>query len=85
LRVANLIAPGLLASAGAAAPAVTDSPASARTTTLSNDCAVIAAIAKEHRKFGPESAPPPVKPGGDEGWRPRCDFSALGIRFTNSW
>jgi len=83
LRVANLIALGLLA--GAAALAVADSPASARTTTLSNDCAVIAAIAKEHRKLSPENAPPPLKPGGDEGWRPRCDFSAPGIRFTDCW
>ena len=83
MRVANLLALGLLASACAAAPPVADSPASARTTTLSNDCAVIAAIAKEHDKFSPENAPPPLKPGGDEGGTPRCDFSAPGIRFTD--
>ena len=26
-----------------------------------NDCAVIAAVAKEHYKFGPDNPPPPVQ------------------------
>jgi hypothetical protein len=85
MRVANLIALGasaLLACACATTPRVGDSPPAPSVKPLSNDCAVIAAIAKEHYKFGPENPPPPLKPAGDEGWAPRCDFSAQGFAFT---
>lgn len=50
---------------------------------LSNDCAVIAAIAKEHYKFGADNPPPPLKPAGDDNWKPECDFSAQGFSFTD--
>lgn len=78
MRVLSLIS---LATAAAcsAAPVPADSPAS---TAPANDCAVIAAIAKEHFKFAPENPPPPLKAGPD-GWKPGCDFSAQGFTFTS--
>jgi len=60
-----------------------DSPSAPVGKPLSNDCAAIAAIAKEHDRFGPENTPPPLKPARDEGWEPRCDFSAHGFTFTD--
>ena len=45
-----------------------------------NDCAVIAAIAKEHYRFGPENPPPPLK-AGEDGWRPTCDWARYGLAF----
>ena len=48
-----------------------------------NDCAVIAAVAKEHYKFGPDNPPPPLKGLGDAGWRPQCDWSKHGLAFTD--
>ena len=32
-----------------------------------NDCAVMAAVAKEHYKFGPDNPPPPLKGLGEPG------------------
>jgi hypothetical protein len=87
MRVAILLVLGastMLAWACAATDLSTEQPTSPTTAKpLSNDCAVIAAIAKEHYKFGPENLPPPLKPGGDEGWTPGCDFSAQGFTFTD--
>lgn len=48
-----------------------------------NDCAVLAAIAKEHYKFGPDNSPPPLKGLGDAGWRPQCDWAKHGLAFTD--
>ena len=45
-----------------------------------NDCAVIAAVAKEHFRFGPDNPPPPVRFG--VGYAPRCDWSRYGLAFT---
>jgi len=81
MRVANLIALGPLASACAAVPPVADSQASPTAKPVSNDCAIIAALAKEHCKFNPGNAPPRLKPGGDQGWTAHCDFSAPGFSF----
>ena len=83
MRVANLIALGPLASACAAVPLVADSQASPTAKPVSNDCAIIAALAKKHCKFNPGNAPPRLKPGGDEGWTAHCDFSALGFSFKD--
>lgn len=44
-----------------------------------NDCAVIAAIAKEHYRFGPENPPPPIR--FEDGYRPTCDWSRYGLAF----
>jgi len=76
-------APARLACACAATPPAADSPAAPTAKPLSNDCAVIAAIAKEHDRFGPDNAPLPLKPGGGEGWTPRCDFTAHGSTLTD--
>lgn len=76
-----------LASACAAAPAPeavpgpTGEPAP-KPAPMSNDCAVIAAIAKEHYKFGSGNPPPPLRGAGDEAWTPRCNFESQGFSFT---
>jgi hypothetical protein len=45
-----------------------------------NDCAVIAAVAKEHYRFGATNPPPPLRFEGD--YNPRCDWSRYGLAFT---
>jgi hypothetical protein len=49
---------------------------------MSNDCAVILAIATEHYRFGADNQPPPLRGGGEEQWRPSCDTESLGFAFT---
>lgn len=44
-----------------------------------NDCAVIAAIAREHYKFSAENPAPPLK--GAAMWK-GCDWGKLGVSFT---
>jgi hypothetical protein len=48
-----------------------------------NDCAVMAAIAKEHYKFGPDNKPPPLRGMGEPGWRPECDWPKYGLEFSD--
>lgn len=80
MRVANLVV--LVAAAlMASGCAVTDPSPTGQT--ASNDCAVIAAIAKEHFQFGPENPPPPLKAGTEDGWKPACDFSGQGFTFPD--
>lgn len=45
-----------------------------------DDCAVIAAVAKEYFRFGPDNPPPPVR--WDAGYDPQCDWSRHGLAFT---
>lgn len=45
-----------------------------------DDCAVIAAVAKEHYRFNDaDNRPPPVRFEG--GYAPRCDWSRYGLAF----
>ena len=45
-----------------------------------NDCAVIAAVAKEHYRFNTtDNRPPPLK--FEDGYRPVCDWSLYGLAF----
>ena len=45
-----------------------------------NDCAVIAAIAKEHYRFNATDTPPlPIRFEGD--YAPRCDWARHGLAF----
>ena len=84
MRVANILVLGAAAMlVWACATTNLDANAPAATKTSENDCAVIAAIAMELYKFGPENAPPPLKASGDAAWRPACDFSASGFTFAN--
>lgn len=48
-----------------------------------NDCAVIAAVAKEHYQFNTtDRLPPPLRlTDGDKTWSPRCDWSRYGLSF----
>jgi len=46
----------------------------------SNDCAVMAAVAKEHYRFnGTDNRPPPIRFEGD--YAPRCQWSRYGLAF----
>ena len=46
-----------------------------------NDCAVNAAVAREHYRFNTtDNRPPPLK--FDDGFNPRCDWSRYGLAFT---
>ena len=46
-----------------------------------NDCAVIAAVAKEHYRFNTtDNRPPPLK--FEDGYNPHCDWSRYGLAFT---
>jgi hypothetical protein len=48
-----------------------------------DDCAVMAAVAKEHFKFGRDNPPPPLRGLGEPGWRPQCDWSKFGLSFPD--
>lgn len=79
------LAPAIaLASACAAAPPAAEAPTGSLPPpqAMSDDCAIIAAIAKEHYRFGSDNPPPPLRGAGDEGWTPRCRFESLGFTFA---
>ena len=71
--------------AGCAAPAPPVSPAPDGTvgipaSELGDDCAVIAAVAKEHYRFNDTDNPPlPIRFDGD--YAPACDWSRHGLAF----
>ena len=48
-----------------------------------DDCAVIAAVAKEHYRFNTtDNVPPPLWLDDEgSGWAPRCDWSRYGLAF----
>lgn len=48
-----------------------------------NDCAVIAAVAKEHYHFDAAHPAPPLRGLGDSGWRPQCNWQQFGLTFTD--
>lgn len=52
-----------------------------------NDCAVIAAVAREHYQFNTtDRLPPPLWLDGEgSGWAPRCDWSEYGLRFPSTY
>lgn len=51
-----------------------------------NDCAVIAAVAKQHYQFGPNNVPPPLWLDGEgSGWKPNCDWSRYGLTFPSTY
>ncbi len=89
MRVANI----LVLSAAAMlvwACASTEFPGATKTTSQpasvevgGSDCAVMAAVAKEHYKFGPDNPPSPLKGLGEAGWRPQCDWSKYGLTFAD--
>ena len=66
MHVAKLIVLGLLASACVAAPPDVDSPASPAEKPVSNDCATITAITKDHSKLNRGNTP-----ATPETWRRR--------------
>lgn len=47
-----------------------------------NDCAVVAAVAKEHYKFGADNPALPLKASAD-GWKPSCDWAEYELSFTD--
>tara|TARA_R110002167_G_scaffold78786_4_gene217715 strand:+ start:411 stop:860 length:450 start_codon:yes stop_codon:yes gene_type:complete len=51
-----------------------------------SDCAVIAAVAREHYNFSTAETPPPLWLDGEgSGWAPRCDWSRYGLRFPATY
>ena len=52
-----------------------------------NDCAVIAAVAREHYRFNTTDnvAPPLWLDGEGSGWAPRCDWSRHGVSFPRTY
>lgn len=65
---------------GCATPAEPAPPPPGPVANNGNDCAVIAAVAKEHFQFGPDNPPPPVRWGPD--FEPNCDWGRYGLAFT---
>ena len=49
--------------------------------TNGDDCAVIAAVAREHYQFGPGNVAPPLKLDENTDWKPDCDWSRYGVSF----
>jgi hypothetical protein len=45
-----------------------------------NDCGVIAAVAKQHFRFGPDKPAPPLKIA--DGYVPKCAWESMGLAFT---
>jgi hypothetical protein len=82
LAIIPALAIPLFAGIGSCASSV-QATESASVEVSANDCAVMAAVAKEHFKFGPENPPPPLKGLGEPGWRPQCDWSKYGLAFTD--
>ena len=79
-RTAGLL---IVASLGACAPAVVTEPVPGPVAESGNDCAVIAAVAREHYRFNAmDNVPPPLWLDGEgSGWAPRCDLSRYGVAF----
>lgn len=68
-----------LAASACATPAPPDGPGPV--VENGNDCAVIAAVAKEHYRFNTtDNRPPPIRFEGD--YNPKCDWSRYGLAFT---
>ena len=55
--------------------------------TNGNDCAVIAAVAREHYRFNTTDnvAPPVWLFSEDKTWAPRCDWSRQGVSFPTTY
>lgn len=90
MRVANILVMGaaamlVWACASTQFPDASGKPAAtpASVEVSGNDCAVMAAVAKEHYKFGPDNPPPPLKGLGEPGWRPQCNWAKYGLSFTD--
>lgn len=72
-----LVVAGLLGACAAPAPSGPDVPPPQG---VSDDCAVIAAVAKEHYRFNTtDNRPPPIR--FEDGYAPRCDWSRHGLAF----
>ena len=79
--VAALAAVSLAVSACVTPPAPEpDAPVTAE---LGDDCAVIAAVARDHYRFNTtDNVPPPLWLDGEgSGWGPGCDWSRHGLTF----
>ena len=86
MRVANLLvmsAAAMLVWACASTDFPVNSPTPASVEVGGNDCAVMAAVAKGHYKFGPDNPAPPLRGLGEPGWRPRCNWVGYGLAFSD--
>ncbi|SFS34812.1 hypothetical protein [Brevundimonas viscosa] len=92
MRILSLAAAlGLAACAGS--PPVTGQPAGPEvvehpplTESLGDDCAVIAAVARDHYRFNTtDNLPPPLWLDDEgSGWAPHCDWSRHGLSFPTT-
>ncbi len=71
--------------AGCAATPESDAPGPAADN--GNDCAVIAAVARDHYRFNAtDRLPPPLWLDGEgSGWSPRCDWGRYGLAFPRTF
>ena len=80
VAIPALLFPGIMAlSFAASTPPASSAPA---VQTTAEDCAVIAAVSKQHFSFSAQNAPPPLRIMDDAGWSPACDWSTEGLAFT---
>jgi len=64
----------------ACATATAPSPDAPPAVVIGEDCAVIAAVARDHYRFNTtDNRPPPIRFEGD--YRPQCDWSRYGLTF----
>ena len=75
--LAALALPLAVAACATPAPSPPGGPAEVL---VGEDCAVIAAVAKDHYRFNTtDNPPPPIRFEGD--YAPRCDWSRYGLAF----
>ena len=83
-RIALVPIPGILVLAACATPSPA-SPDQARAD--GNDCAVIAAVAREHYRFNmTDNVPPPLWLDGEGAdWKPACDWTRYDLVFPQTY
>ena len=79
--LALTVAAALLAACATSPVAPSESPEDGPTVVfLGEDCAVIAAVAKDHYRFNTtDNRPPPLR--FEDGYAPPCDWSRYGLAF----
>ncbi|HEV2082190.1 MAG TPA: hypothetical protein VGR32_07015 [Brevundimonas sp.] len=81
MKVACIVSAAALALGSCATPPTSEVPV-----TDGNDCAVIAAVAREHYGFNAtDRLPPPLWLGDGRGWSPVCDWSRHGLVFPDTY
>lgn len=87
MRTCAALAAATLALAACAAPATPLPSPPGPIADSGNDCAVIAAVARDHYRFNTaDNVPPPLWLDDEgSGWAPRCDWSRFGLTFPATY